>query len=709
MLRSLLIRPGGRWRLFIVAAFLTAGFGSGSWLIDGLVQETRAREEASTLRVAEAAAEAVRQRMDRTLEAAFALHVIARRTASARQAELTTTSLLLERDLVNIIAARQLDAMQLAIIDATGMLVWSTVPGFAPVDLSDREHFIVHREGKRTPFVSRPLVGRASGRRSIQVTQALVDDRDAFAGVAVVSIDPLAISADLAALDFGPGAVATVLRSDGTILARSVDPEATIGSVIAVPGPGPLSDTASGSPVMHSTLDGRQLITAWQWMPDWSLVIAFGLDYSVIDAEARRQRDTLTLVLVSMLACGGVASLLMLGWLDRNHERAAARVMEVAVREAAELLEALPGTAYRGTITSDGSYTPHRAVRNATRIDSLPGSTPIEFALFDAIEDSAAAREAFFRSVFERGEAIREFRIPSAPDSWAWVRDQCRIVRLGPSGDTAEIVGFIVDITEERKIKVQAFASSKLATLGEMATGVAHELNQPCASIALAADVASAELDRGTPRDVASARRRLDDIAEQTTRLRQVIDHFQIFSRMPDGRAGAVSIEDAVSGALKISTGMLKAAGIAIDVKLPTSLPLVHAELVPLEQVLVNLLVNARDAMRGTTGVPKAIEITAMHDVDTDQVALMVRDYGHGVPAGIADRLFEPFFTTKPTGEGTGLGLAIAYGTLRGFGGSIDVGNHAEGGAIVTVRLKAHPTALADPGGSLATHKSPVS
>lgn len=697
------IRQGRQWRLAIVAAILAGGFMMGSWLIDSLVQETRTREEASTLRVAQAAAEAVRQRMDRTLEAAFALHVMARRIASARLAEPSTPSLLLERDLIKIVSARRLDAMQLAIIDANGILVWSTVPGFTAVDLSDREHFRVHRDGRRTPFVSQPLVGRASGHRSIQVTQALVDEDGSFAGVAVVSIDPLAISAELQALDFGPGAVATVLREDGTVIARSVDAMESIGTIVRGHGLESIGSSAAGSAITQNALDGRRRITAWLLLPDWSLMACFGLDYAIVDEAATSRRNTLMIVLLALLACGGVGSLLVLSWLDHKRESVRAAVAAIAAREAAELLQALPGAAYRGAVTQDGSYANLSAGRSTLKIAGLPGSTPTEFACIDASEGAAAARTAFFRDVFERDEAIREFRVRSTPEDWVWVREHCRILRRGPPGDAAEVVGLIVDITEERKIKAQAVASSKLATLGEMATGVAHELNQPCASIALAADVASVELDRGTPRDVASARRRLDDIAEQTTRLREVIDHFQIFSRMPDGRAGAVSIQDAVSGALKISNGMLKADGIGIEITLPHALPPVHAELVPLEQVLVNLLVNARDAMRGATGLSKRIEIRATLDGAAGQVALTVRDYGHGVPAAVADRLFEPFFTTKPTGEGTGLGLAIAYGTLRGFGGAIDIRNHTEGGAIVTLRLKVEESALPDFDGPTAT------
>lgn len=96
-----------------------------------------------------------------------------------------------------------------------------------------------------------------------------------------------------------------------------------------------------------------------------------------------------------------------------------------------------------------------------------------------------------------------------------------------PDGQT-EVVGMISDITAERLLKAQAVSSAKLATLGEMATGVAHELNQPCAAITLAADLAALELDRGGA-GLASARHRLDEIARQTIRMRGIIDHFRIF------------------------------------------------------------------------------------------------------------------------------------------------------------------------------------
>lgn len=697
------------WRGTIVAAFLAGGFMAGSWIIDRVVAETRVTAERNMLRVAQAAVEAVRQRIDRTLEAATTLHVVARRIRIDRMADPDGPPQLLERHLVEVIRAERLDVLQLAIIDAAGMLVWSTVPGFTPVDLSDREHFRVHRDGRREPFVSAPLIGRASGRWSIQFTQALQDDSGGFIGVSVVSMDPLAISSDLSALDFGPGVVVTLLRDDGTILATSVNAADSVGGVVDDRRRRLLTRDAAGSASTENALDGRQRITAWQRMHHWSLVVACGLDQAPIDEAASRLRRILTIVLLSLLGCSGVGAQLVFGWLDRNRERAEAKLAEVAAREAADLLQAMPGAAYRGTITADGGYERLFTSSGMKLVEGSVSEATADFPCTGTGEVAVDVRAAFFREVFQGAEAIREFRIRSPTAGWAWVREHCRVVRRSPSDGSAEVVGLIIDITEERKIKAQAVASAKLATLGEMATGVAHELNQPCASIALAADVASFELDRGSAQDVVSARRRLDDIAEQTTRLREVIDHFQIFSRMPDGRAGAVSVADAMAGALKISTGMLKAAGIGIVVDLPADLPKVHAELVPLEQVLINLLVNARDAMRGATDLPKRIEISATRDGAGGQVVVTVRDHGNGLPPGAADRLFEPFFTTKPPGEGTGLGLAIAYGTIRGFGGAIDIGNHAEGGAIVTLRLKVQEIDLSDRGDPTATDLFKVS
>jgi C4-dicarboxylate-specific signal transduction histidine kinase len=119
-------------------------------------------------------------------------------------------------------------------------------------------------------------------------------------------------------------------------------------------------------------------------------------------------------------------------------------------------------------------------------------------------------------------------------------------------------------------------------------------------------------------------------------------------------------------------------------------LPLVWGQQLLLEQVMMNLLLNARDAMRETPFAQRQVRVEAA--VTADEVEIRVLDNGPGIPDSILERLFEPFFTTKPVGQGTGLGLSICFGIMQSCGGSITAANRQEGGAVFTLRLK--PVAL---------------
>nr|WP_249731978.1 ATP-binding protein [Roseococcus sp. SDR] len=220
-----------------------------------------------------------------------------------------------------------------------------------------------------------------------------------------------------------------------------------------------------------------------------------------------------------------------------------------------------------------------------------------------------------------------------------------------------------------------------------MAAGVAHELNQPCAAITLAADLAALELGRGDAAHLASAGRRLDEIARQALRMRSVIDHFRLFARVDPGGETAVDWAEAVAGALSIAGGTMAASDVRIETDLPPGLPPVRGSLVGLEQVLVNLLINARDAMEEVPGEERLVRISAAVKPDGAAVVLRLRDHGMGLPRAALERSFEPFFTTKPVGKGTGLGLSIAHGTITGFGGTITLRNHPEGGAVAEIHL----------------------
>ncbi len=684
----------------LLCVLLVSGVGGVVLIRNDLVQHL-ARERADNEKVAAAAAQAVRQRVERTLEAITSLHRLGVQAFGwVGEAPRIGDPAILAH-LKDWADTRRLGVLQVAFIDHRGLVLWTSVPGFdfnaMPLDLSDREHFRVHREGRLEPFVSVPLVGRASGAWSLQVTRPVLDQAGDFAGVVVISLDVAQLGRDLRELDFAAGATATLLRTDGSILSRNEDIERFVGERVPLAVLAEMADGIGGVFRVESSSAGQNSLTAWRFIPGWPLLVTFAMsEEQTLQGFAERQR-ILWSALLSALGVFAALGALALTWLSRQRARAQAQFAELSRTEVMALLEALPGVAYRGVLDAAGTYRSLYICSNVERMTGWHREAFDNSGFFSTLiaEDwGAGPRDAFNRRVCAVGEASSEYRTRTASGDVLWLRDHCRVAEAYSDGSVV-VLGLLTDITAERQIRAQAIATAKLATLGEMATSLAHELNQPSATIALAADIAAAELDHGGEAQRRSARRRLEEIAVQTTRLRDVVDHFGIFGRTGSAENGPVCLAAAIRGAVAISGAMLKTAGIRAAVDVPEGLPLVCGELVALEQVLMNLMVNARDAMRGKDQPKRCIELTGRHDVDNKQVVLTVRDHGTGVPPAVLDRVFEPFYTTKPIGEGTGIGLSISYGTIRGFGGSIGIANHPDGGAIVTVRLmEAAPGAM---------------
>jgi PAS domain S-box-containing protein len=247
------------------------------------------------------------------------------------------------------------------------------------------------------------------------------------------------------------------------------------------------------------------------------------------------------------------------------------------------------------------------------------------------------------------------------------------------------------DITERLKLQAQIIQSSKLATLGEMATGIAHELNQPLGIIGLAAENLSQGVAK-KPLDPEYISKKLGRIVEQVNRATKIIDHMRIFGRKPDATTKPVHLPVALEGVMTLVGQQLKQAGIAVDSGLPDDLPPVMGHRVQIEQVLLNLLNNAQDAVLAASqedkGGEKKITISGRFNADENMVILTVSDSGEGISPEHLERVFEPFFTTKEINKGTGLGLSISYGIVSEMGGRISAKNTADG-ASFTLELPA--------------------
>ena len=250
-------------------------------------------------------------------------------------------------------------------------------------------------------------------------------------------------------------------------------------------------------------------------------------------------------------------------------------------------------------------------------------------------------------------------------------------------GDCLVLVG--QDETRRRKTEMALAQSAKLITLGEMATGMAHELNQPLNVIKMAAQITQLELDEATAQggtaaamQVADLRRGLQQIATQVDRAASIIEHMRIFGRAPSGQAQPVDAVQVCRDAVSLVREQLRSLGIAIVVEDPGEELLVRIHRILIEQVIVNLAMNARDAISDDGRSTGTVQVRPQRAAD-GKVVILVSDDGPGVPAALRSRLFEPFFTTKPIGKGVGLGLAISFGIVRDSGGSLTLTDDGPG------------------------------
>ena len=223
-----------------------------------------------------------------------------------------------------------------------------------------------------------------------------------------------------------------------------------------------------------------------------------------------------------------------------------------------------------------------------------------------------------------------------------------------------------------RQTQSDLIQAGKLAALGQMSAALSHEFNQPLTAVKTYADNAAILIER---QRVGEAKRQ--HLAHFQPRRPHGLDQpaSRNFARKPNERLAPVALADVVRDTLEIVAWRLKAADASVSVDLGATPPTVRAGEVRLQQVLVNLLSNAADAVEGAP--ERTIELTARRKAG--KVVISVRDHGPGIPAAIAERIFDPFFTTKGVGKGLGLGLSISYNIVKDFGGSLAVSNHPGG------------------------------
>ena len=256
------------------------------------------------------------------------------------------------------------------------------------------------------------------------------------------------------------------------------------------------------------------------------------------------------------------------------------------------------------------------------------------------------------------------------------IRERGReVASVGIFSDLREILKVHQELEATHHQLVQA---EKIASLGRMSAGVAHEINNPLAGILIYAELLERELAQDAP-----IRENVEVIISQTMRCQQIVNRLLDFSRQSLGEKKLLDVNEILHRCVELVRHQAFFHNIKIKEDLDTGLPQIIGDPGQLQQVFTNLLLNAADAISGSG----LITLTSRPAWHGNGVVLQFCDSGCGIPEEIRDKIFEPFFTTKPPGKGTGLGLSIVYGVIQRHGGSIQAYSPPGGGTVFTVTL----------------------
>jgi signal transduction histidine kinase len=241
--------------------------------------------------------------------------------------------------------------------------------------------------------------------------------------------------------------------------------------------------------------------------------------------------------------------------------------------------------------------------------------------------------------------------------------------------------------------QAQLLQSEKLSALGQLVAGVAHELNNPLTSVIGYSQLLREEMIASvaeTPRPPFAIAEDLEHVCREAERAARIVRSLLAFAGRQTVSARPQHLAELLDGVLSLRQYEFRINGIQVDVSVAPDLPSVFGDGPQLQQVMLNLLLNAEQALRSTPGV-RRIEVAVSFATAAHAVRIEVSDNGHGIAPRNITRVFDPFFTTQPVGEGTGLGLSICYGVVRDHGGQIDVDSTPFGRTTFAVLLPALP------------------
>jgi len=605
--------------------------------------------------------------------------------------------------------------LDLGVTRPDGAVVCSAQSAAARASVADRAWFRSAAEW-RQPGVGEYHLERTTGRPAVTVSLPVLDHRGRLSAVVFAVVD-LAWLGELASAAALPeDAVIALIDRDGFVLARhprsdDARVDARVVAALSAPGGGVVEMDALdgqprllgftrvgphdgagasvlvGVPTPSMLAAGRALIDGVAWI---ALIGVLGVVAAVIGSEMLlRRRIEHVVAAARALAAGDFSA--RIGWGDTTSELGQvaeafdemAAAIERLTRRTQLILEAVS----EAIIGVDGGERVTFVNPVAATLLGMPGADLVGRSLHEALREAAAGGGCPLCEALDRGEAQQSTDgVLARPDGGAVpVEYVCTPKRGG--GRTAGAVVALKDISlrkraeqDRQRRRDMLHQRDKLASMATLLADVAHELNNPLTVI-----VAGATLLRDATDDD-GVRRRAEMLEQAAERCALTIRNFLALVRQYPATREEVYLERIVKETLALVAYQLEVDEISVDVALPRDVPPVWADPHQLHQVMLNLVTNARHALRATPP-PRRLWIALRHETDARSVVLEVADSGPGVAPELRGFVFRPFFTTKSPEEGTGLGLALCHDIVAAHDGTIRVETAPGGGALFVVEL----------------------
>ncbi|MDP2321002.1 MAG: ATP-binding protein [Acidobacteriota bacterium] len=552
---------------------------------------------------------------------------------------------------------------------------------FQPTNVTDRDFFQRHLRGE-TPgmLISEPVLGRVSGRWAITLTRRIVKPDGSFGGIVGISIEPRYLTELFETTNLGPQDVMSLVLTNGVTLARRRGALLEFGENISR---SQLIAEFARQPIGSYTgpggVDGQVRMYNYRRMTDYPVIVTVGtLEADVMaPVRLRAQRIALTAGAATLLVVlVSVASFVMLDRQQRANRR---------LHEQASLLD----KAQDAIIVSDLDRRITYWNKSAERLYGWTAAEAVGRVITELFHDGAGADEAnrAYHAVLRRGEWTGELRPVNKLGRPVIVESRFTLVR-DAQGDPQSILSINTDVSERRQLEQQFYRAQRLESIGTLAGGIAHDLNNVLSPIMMAIELLKESVTAPADREV------LAMMGASTSRGAEMVRQVLAYARGVEGRRVEIDPATLVADVARIARDTLPKT-IDLQTRVEPGLPPLVGDPTQCHQVLINLCVNARDAMPAggqltlSAALARLDESNPVNLPPGDYLKLEVQDSGTGIAPDIADKIFDPFFTTKEPGQGTGLGLSTSLAIVKSHGGDIQVASHGGRGAVFAVYLPA--------------------